>query len=175
MIKLNKEQEKREKRWAYERAYYLKNREKINAYNNSYRKEHPEKSRAYQKKYHTNNPEKNSEIQKAYRANNPNAQLAHVLRARIYNALKAQDATKLLKTIELLGCTISELHIHLEKQFIGGMSWEIQGEWHIDHIKPCVSFDLTDPEEQKKCFHYTNLQPLWAFDNLSKGARLVIR
>jgi hypothetical protein len=63
-----------------------------------------------------------------------------------------------------------ELRAHLEHQFKDGMTWDNHGEWHIDHIKPCVQFDLTDPEQQKECFHYTNMQPLWAFENQSKGA-----
>ena len=62
---------------------------------------------------------------------------------------------------------------YLEAKFQYGMSWENYGEWHVDHIKPCSSFNLEDPEEQKKCFHYKNLQPLWAKDNLAKGASVV--
>ena len=58
---------------------------------------------------------------------------------------------------------------HIEKQFKEGMTWKNQGKWHIDHIKPCCKFNLLDKEEQKKCFHYTNLQPLWSQENLSKG------
>jgi hypothetical protein len=56
----------------------------------------------------------------------------------------------------------------LEKQFINGMAWENQGEWHIDHIRPCASFNLDNEIERQMCFHYTNLQPLWGFDNMSK-------
>ncbi len=64
---------------------------------------------------------------------------------------------------------------HLEKQFKEGMTWENHGlyGWHIDHIIPCASFDLTDLEQQKKCFHYTNLQPLWAKENLIKGVKIL--
>jgi len=52
------------------------------------------------------------------------------------------------------------------------MTWSNYGKgWHIDHIKPCASFDLSNPEQQKICFHYTNLQPLWAIDNIKKGAK----
>lgn len=73
--------------------------------------------------------------------------------------------------LELLGCSVEALKSHLEKLFTSGMSWTNYGKWHIDHKRPCDSFDLSDPLQQKVCFHYTNLQPLWAFDNLSKGAK----
>lgn len=78
-----------------------------------------------------------------------------------------------MRTIDLLGCTISELRQHLENRFIGGMTWENHGlhGWHIDHIRPCASFDLTQPAQQRECFHYLNLQPLWAKDNMSKSAK----
>ena len=71
----------------------------------------------------------------------------------------------------MLGCSIKDLIIHIEKQFKEGMTWDNHSYngWHIDHIIPCASFDLSDPEQQKKCFHYTNLQPLWKQDNLSKS------
>ncbi|NBQ17559.1 hypothetical protein EBU24_04530 [bacterium] len=79
-------------------------------------------------------------------------------------------------TMELLGCSIEELKIYLEKQFVKGMCWNNYGKkgWHIDHILPCASFDLTDPEQQKICFHYTNLQPLWAKDNYKKRDKVII-
>jgi len=73
--------------------------------------------------------------------------------------------------LDLLGCTVEELRAHLEKQFKRGMSWSNYGRWHIDHIRPCASFDLTDPEQQRICFHYSNLQPLWAEENMRKGAK----
>lgn len=76
------------------------------------------------------------------------------------------------KTTELIGCSPSELKAHLEKQFDSKMTWENYGPyWHVDHIKPCASFDLSKPEEQRKCFHYTNLRPLEAKENLRKGSR----
>jgi hypothetical protein len=61
----------------------------------------------------------------------------------------------------------------LEGKFKERMSWENHGDWHIDHIKPCASFNLLDEEEKKKCFHYTNLQLLWASENLSKGYKYI--
>ena len=85
------------------------------------------------------------------------------------------SSSKAENTANLLGCSINELRAHLERQFTVGMTWDNYGVegWHIDHRKPCASFDLTIPEQQKICFHYTNLQPLWARDNLSKGDRLI--
>jgi len=97
--------------------------------------------------------------------------IKHVLRSRIRDALKKHLANKYRNTDDLTSCTMEELKIHLEAKFTEGMSWENHGEWHLDHIKPCCSFDLKNEEEQKKCFHYTNLQPLWAVDNLSKGGK----
>ena len=75
--------------------------------------------------------------------------------------------------MELTGCTLEELKEHLASKFTEGMTFENYGKWHIDHILPCASFDLLLPEEQPKCFHYTNLQPLWAIDNMKKGAKIL--
>lgn len=73
--------------------------------------------------------------------------------------------------MEFIGCSMTQLKSHLSSQFKDGMSWDNYGRkgWHIDHIIPCYSFDLIDPNEQKKCFHYTNLQPLWWLDNCRKN------
>lgn len=73
---------------------------------------------------------------------------------------------------KLVGCDIATLEKHIESLFTEGMTWELfmNGEIHIDHIKPCVLFNLTDFQQQKECFHYTNLQPLWKKDNMSKNA-----
>jgi len=75
---------------------------------------------------------------------------------------------------ELLGCTPDKLKIHLESMFTEGMSWNNYGVhgWHIDHIIPCSFFDLDIYSERKFCFHYTNLQPLWWHENLSKGDKV---
>lgn len=100
-----------------------------------------------------------------------NYRIVHNLRGRIRAAIKGDVKTG--SSIDLLGCPIDTLKRHLESQFTEGMTWDNYGfyGWHIDHIKPCASFDLTLDEEQKKCFHYSNLQPLWAKDNLQKGDR----
>lgn len=74
--------------------------------------------------------------------------------------------------ITLIGCSIEEFNSHIEINFLSGMSWKNKGSWHFDHIIPCSYFDLTNLEEQEKCFHYTNFQPLWSTDNLIKHASL---
>ena len=99
--------------------------------------------------------------------------LLKTLRSRLGCAIKRQQSNKCDTTIELLGCSISFFKGFLESKFKEGMTWENHGEWHIDHIKPCASFNLLNEDEQKKCFHYTNLQPLWASENLSKGCKYI--
>jgi hypothetical protein len=76
--------------------------------------------------------------------------------------------------MKLTDCTMQFLRQYLESKFKSGMTWKNHGVygWHIDHIIPISSFDLTKEEDQRKCFHYTNLQPLWAEDNMKKGNKL---
>ena len=102
----------------------------------------------------------------------PQFKMACVCRSRLHDVLGRKE--KAANSRELVGTDWAGLVAHLEAQFLPGMSWENYGyeTWHVDHIRPCASFDLTDPEQQRQCFHYTNLQPLWAKDNLSKSARL---
>lgn len=150
---------------AYNKAYYQKNKEK-------------EINRVRQ--YAKNNPETVKETRRknwlkigGYKKGT-NGRLALDIRRRIGIALKKGYKTSSVEV--LLGATISELKIHLEKQFQVGMSWEnhtLLG-WHIDHIIPLSSFDLSKEEEQRKAFHYTNLQPLWSTDNLRKSNRMIV-
>jgi hypothetical protein len=96
-----------------------------------------------------------------------NFKIRFYLKNRLYLALKGNP--KLSTTMKLVGCSIEQLKKHLETQFKPKMTWHNYGKWHIDHIRPCACFNLSKLEEQKKCFHYTNLQPLWAEENLRKG------
>tara|TARA_B100001175_G_scaffold313415_1_gene320978 strand:- start:1325 stop:2239 length:915 start_codon:yes stop_codon:yes gene_type:complete len=100
----------------------------------------------------------------------PEFKLLRTLRSRLRSALKSKNAIKSTKTLDLIGCSTSFLMGYLDAKFTEGMTWENHGEWHIDHIKPCAKFNLLIEDEQRKCFHYTNLQPLWAKDNLSKSS-----
>lgn len=112
-------------------------------------------------------------FQRCYESN-PAYRLRVCLRASVGGRIKRAKATKSDKTMVLVGCTLQELQDHLESQFLPGMTWENYGlkGWHVDHKIPCTAFDLTDPKQQEECFHWTNLQPLWAADNLAKTDRL---
>jgi hypothetical protein len=144
----------------YGPTYYLANKEAIAAQrkekNKQYRQANKEKARLYM-------------LQKL--ANNKDYLVRARIANRIYDALKAVKARKNMRTLDYCGCSVAFLMNHLEAQFAPGMSWDNYGEWHIDHIRPCASFTNLgiDIEEQKQCFHYTNLQPLWAEDNLRKS------
>lgn len=95
------------------------------------------------------------------------------LRTRMYLVMRGHF--KCARTTELLGAPWVWVEVHLESLFKPGMTWENYGPvWHIDHVKPCALFNLSDPEQQKACFHWTNLQPLFARDNLSKGDRYFV-
>jgi len=105
------------------------------------------------------------------RRTNIQFKLRNRLRVKLITDLRRYNGSKSKSAIELLGCSIQFLRKHLETQFQHGMTWEnwsIHG-WHIDHIKPCASFDLTKLSQQRICFHYKNLQPLWAKENIRKG------
>ena len=131
--------------------------------------------RAKQKKYYAKNSHRFTERKRLWginrRKNDPSYKLKINLRRRVLHALKGVKKNK--STLKLLGVKdIEFVWNHLEKSFKLGMTRQNHGKWHIDHIIPCVSFDLTKPEEQAKCFHYTNLQPLWASENLAKGSKI---
>lgn len=146
---------------AKQREYHAKNKERCNQI-----------SRDYHKKHAAELSKKHTIRQRERRKNDPEFACSCRLRRRLLLAIRSVGVTKTDNTHALLGCTPRFLKEHLEKQFVPGMSWENRHKWHIDHIIPCAAFNLSDPEQQKACFHYTNLQPLWAKDNIRKGAKL---
>lgn len=103
----------------------------------------------------------------------PAVQAVTACRSRIAAALRASSARKTAHAMELIGCRPDFLVLYLESEFTEGMSWDNHGEWEIDHIRPCASFDLTDESQQRACFHWSNLQPLWREANRRKGARYI--
>ena len=151
---------------AYEKEYRAANKDKIKEYNAANR----EKILAQKKKYQAANKDKTNEYYRNRRATNLNFKIAHNLRSRLNKALKGN--LKNGSAVRDLGCSIDELKLKFIPLFAIGMNWENYGSlWHIDHIRPCASFDLTDPEQVKLCCHFSNLQPLWAADNLAKSDR----
>jgi len=169
------------------KKYREDNKEKFKAYSKKWKVKNLDKVRAINKKSYEKNKLKRIDSVVRWRKNNPNKVkeyeskpnrlIANRIRKRIFQVLKGKSKSAL--TMELLGCTLEFLRFYLESKFEPSMGWENYGNpngdhsncWHIDHIRPCASFDLSDPEQQKICFHYTNLQPLWAKDNLSKGCK----
>ena len=167
----NKEKIK-EKQKITKKIYYDNNRDRINKRAKEYYSKNKEKQLLIKKIYRINNKEKVKAHDIWRSKNNINRKLALLLRRRTLAALK--DNSKSKNTMSLLGVeNIEFLWKHLESTFKPGMTRENHGKWHIDHIRPCASFDLSKPEEQAKCFHYTNLQALWAHENLSKRDKFV--
>lgn len=122
------------------------------------------------------NPEKRRVIEQRKLATDISYRISCRLRARLSNALRLRIGGSVIgrrvaSAVRDLGCTLDELMVHLERQFTPGMSWTNYGDWHIDHIKPLASFDLTDRVQLLVACHFTNLQPLWAEENLKKGDR----
>ena len=159
-------------------AKFYKNKRSADGHRPNCKKCHNKVSLRYQKtdkalKYYRSQDRRAyfAEYTRNKRATNPNYRIAVTLRTRLRYALNG--TLKADTTEALLGCTYEEACAHIEAQFTEGMSWDKMGLHgiHIDHIRPCASFDLTDPEQQRECFHYTNLQPLWAEDNLRKSDR----
>lgn len=196
ILKKNKQYEdaNKEKRLIYLREYYYKNKEK----KDKQRKENylkksdtiKEKRKKYYynnkevcinqvSNYYKNNKEKIRERQRNVYKIKKNTDLKYkitkLLRGRISAAMKLSGVRKKTKTMDLVGCSISFLKEYIENKFKDGMNWGNHGiyGWHIDHIIPCSLFDLTKEEEQRKCFHYTNLQPLWSVDNLKKSNKII--
>ena len=153
---------------------YQRRKAKIQA-DPSYAQKRDQVLRKARKRWVNNNPDKVRNIrltcERRLYATNTEYRLKHNLRSRVGSALRAQKAGKNWSLLDIVGCSTKELMAHLESQFTPGMTWDSWAHdgWHIDHIRPCASFDLTDETQQLECFHYTNLQPLWAVDNLTKS------
>lgn len=187
-----KENPERYKKWQKE------NPEKVKEYNKKWQKENPEKIKLKKQKYNLKNEKKNNEYYRLWRQNNPEykknynqknkekiwetekkrredtlVKLSCNIRCRVKNYLKSKNIKKYNGTFNIVGCTPEFLKDYLQKKFTDGMNWKNHGKfgWHIDHIIP-LSSAKTDEEVFKLC-HYKNLQPLWAFENLSKGDKII--
>jgi hypothetical protein len=171
--------ENKEKRTTYALTYNARKRGVLNANAREKRKTEPEKGKAASSKYRRANRRKINDasiaVVKLKLANDPKFKRVHYIRCAIYTALKRGKTPKTGRTCMYLGCSIPEALAHIESQFIDGMTWAnwSVGGWHLDHIRPIASFDQTVEGWEFEANHYTNLQPLWAFDNLSKGDKWV--
>jgi len=159
------------------KEWYLKNKEKTKKWYKEWYLKTKKERKKYQLKYYNLNKNKIIKRQlikeKERYHSDSNFKIIHVLRRRVRLAIK--NGYKNTTTLKLLGVpNVEFLWKHLESTFKPGMTKENHGKvWHMDHILPCVSFNLNDPNEQKKCFHYTNLQALFVHENLSKGSKII--
>ena len=166
----------KEKRKVSQKKYYDNNKEKISIKYKEWNFENKEIKNQKNKEYNNNNKEKinikRREREILKRKTNPLFKLKNTLRRRIFGSLKAKSWNKRNTTKDFLGCEFETVKIHLENQFVYGMNWHNHGlfGWHIDHIIP-LSSAKTEEELYKLC-HYTNLQPLWAEDNLKKSDKI---
>lgn len=151
----------------YIKQWTKNNRDKRRIIERRYKEKNIEKVRSWYRNWYKKNSKKKMSWNSRYLDSNINARLAFNLRTRVRKLLERD--TKTGSAVRDLGCSVKELKSYLEIRFTKGMSWDNFGEWQIDHIKPLSLFDLQDREQFLKAVHYTNLQPLWKLENLSKG------
>jgi hypothetical protein len=158
--------------------YYQDNKEHILDRTKKYFNNHKEEHRNRTKEWYKENKEYHQTKIKIYikkrLKEDPIFKLKETLRKRMYDLLIKNKTPKVYSASSLLGCTTEYCKQHIESQFKPEMTWDNHGKiWEVDHIKPCSSFDLTDIEQQKQCFHYTNLQPLFRLENRKKYNKLL--
>lgn len=179
------------------RAWKARNSERVKAYRAVYFQAHKNDEHANHLRWHARNPGRKSEFDKTYRERHVD-QLAEIrrtdeyreskqrrfrdryrtdpafrkillIRSTIVQALRRTENSEVI--VEIVGCTLPNLRDHIARQFKPGMTWANWGEWEIDHRRPVCSFDPSDDEQMKECFHFTNLQPLWKHENMAKGSK----
>jgi hypothetical protein len=172
LYKLNPEKDReRNRKWMAKNPGYH------SAWHKQCRKRDPERYREYESRRVRPAGQRNVALRKwsaKKQATDLNWRLTKNLRTRLWWALKKN--AKSASTIGLLGCnTVEDFKIYLETLFEPGMNWDNygnkQGQWSVDHIMPCAIFDLTKRKHQIRCFHFSNLRPMWHVDNLRKGAK----
>lgn len=154
-------EKRRLQKQAAQRVWLAKNKAKMKEYQTAWYIKHLEYRAQYAVKY-----------MQERRQHDAQFRLLSNLRSLTCMSFKAKGWGKTTKTQELLGCTFEEFAVHLQSKFKEGMTLENHGDWHIDHIKPCAT--ATSAEELAALFHFTNLQPLWATENLSKGSKYYV-
>lgn len=164
------------------RRHMAKHRDKIREHRKEYRKKHKEEIREYNKKYRKENKDDIRKYSRIYRRTYDKRResydlpykLRRVLRGRVRVAMQdhVNGKRKAGSAVKDLGCTIEEFVRHIERQWQEGMTWENYGEWELDHILPLSRFDLDRKEEFIIAANYTNIQPLWGWQNREKSNKL---
>jgi hypothetical protein len=160
----------------YRRRYVGEKREEVNAAQRDQYQIHKEK-RLLAKKEYIGKPEvkkQRAEYARKYYNKRIKTDIQFKLSKSLRNRLKeaVKDGAKSGSAVSDLGCSIDEFKLYIENLFKDGMSWNNWGKWHLDHIIPLSSVDLTVRENVLKVCHYTNIQPLWAEDNIRKGCKV---
>ena len=176
-------------KYLYNKEYTRKNKSKVVSYQKDYYNIHQKKVKNKSKEYAFNNKTKIKQYQIEYRIRNKeqlskyiknylidyrknvNIRLHRTISSCLYKSIKKEYKTS--KYLKQFGYTVEELKSHLESKFVDGMTWGNYGEWHLDHIKPKSWFDCSNEKQLIECWSLSNLQPLWAKDNLSKGNRFI--
>lgn len=140
--------------------HYAENKDRYKALHEIYRKENKEKINQKCVEYINNRLKKDSLFR-----------LKHNLRIRVKEYIKIKNISTRSRTFDFIGCNPKFLENYIQEQFSRGMNWENYGKWHIDHKIP-LSKAKNEKELYKLC-HYTNLQPMWASDNIMKGAKIL--
>ena len=159
---LNKENDKK---------WREKNKEQIKKYQKEWYAKNKKLKLEYSKEYNKKNKGRTNKRLKERRENEPLFKLTNNLRRRTWGAFKSMDIKKNSRTYEIIGLEWEELKLYIETMFTDGMKWENYGEWHIDHIYPLSR--AKSEEHLKELCHYSNLQPLWAEENLSKYNKIL--
>lgn len=149
------------------KKWRLANKDHVHEQNKIYYQNNRELKIKYTREWVKNNPNKVTAY-RVKRRSTPEGKLIHNLRNRVNKIMQRIDVVKDSTTLDLLGCDAVTAKDYIQSQFTEGMTWENYGDWDVDHIKPCASFDLTKPEEQKIAFNYKNLRPLWSTPDSAK-------
>jgi len=175
---------------ACKKQWAVNNKDKIKLYNNQWVENNKDKAKAYKRKYYYKNSEKMNEVSTEWRKKNKEKhvqnvikstkkrykndllfRLANLVRNGIHRVTNAVKKDKKLRSLEYLGCSLEQFKSHIESLWKEGMTWDNHGEWHIDHKIP-LSWFVKNSNNPWEANHYLNLQPLWADDNLKKGAAI---